>query len=157
MDVPASLPSSVTEAGSKIVTEGGVLGALLILALFGIAALVIYIRSLHASRDKERDKWQSQLLDIQEKRITENRASLSSQADATAVLSKNTETSQTTARLMESIGSALRDSAADQRATSYSIKEAVNRIEVDISNLSAKIDRPLVQTPHGFARTGGVS
>lgn len=158
----AEAAKAAADAAATIVNAEPVLGSLLILALVGIMGLAWYVRSVHHSWGQERERWQQQLLDIQEKRISEGRASLSAISDLHAILTRHVETWQDMERSMGSIGSVLQAFATDERMAAASNSEAGRRIEAAVDKalnkidaLSSKIDRPLIETPSGLRRATG--
>lgn len=151
---------AAAEAAKAVVAADPILGSLLVLAGVTIAALAWYVRSLHNKRDdlegrhaEERDRWQEQLTEIQEKRVQIAQAYASSLADSTAVLTKVTDTLQGMARSTESSGLALRDLAQESRAAFTAAKEGRDRIEKEVDALAVEMRRAITM-PHRMIGAG---
>jgi hypothetical protein len=129
-----SLPLDVAQAGSKLVTEGGLIGTLLFLALAAISVLYIdarfrnkedrnTIKEMQKAHDDERDLWAKQAHDVNNERFKEWREILTAISTSTAALQ------------------VISQNQADRSQTSNEIAKAIQELITINKGIQASLDR----------------
>lgn len=165
-----SLPPGAGEALTKLATEHGAWGALLVLAYVALVALYLYQRydAAQARKDlaEQNAKAQALLNASQEARLAELQTLLRTQADVTAVMRQHSEGVLLIRTTIERVGAAVTDAAGKAEITSTLVRDTLARLERDardhskgihdqIDDLIERMSHPLVETPQGLVREPG--
>ncbi|GJE61686.1 hypothetical protein [Methylobacterium trifolii] len=161
------LPPGVGEAATRLVSDGGILGALLVLAL---AAIVLLAREMHSrtnkseaareaaqkTHDDDREEWQRQIESHHEKRVAELRDLVAALNNSTASMAAFSQTQADRTATLHELASKLESVALIARNNSEMIDRNLKVYQDRIGELAAQVRELLRVSLRAGSGNGGV-
>lgn len=126
---PASSLPGVADALKNVATEGGILGALLVIAIGAIVTLWLSRNKADAAHAEERKDWQPQIDDLHDARLADQREIVTALNNATGVISVNSQRMAESASSAHDIATKIGEVVFITKANAESIGHARSAIE----------------------------